>query len=289
MVDITTTISEIFKQKTVVIVGDLVADQFLNGTISRVSREAPVFILRHDTTNTVPGAAANTAVNVASLGANPILIGLTGADFNGDLLRKSLKIAGLDCSGIVSDRAFSTITKIRVLAGQHYAARQQVIRIDYENSASISEDTKSLLRERLAVAAKHADAIIISDYNYGAVFSEIYADALAIANRRTIPLIVDSRYRLRKFANATTISSIVAVRVEPVLTPLTMIEKTRRSPVAVVTYPVSAETWSIVPVFPRTLFAAIVPTKRFFRVPSTPPIVNESRHTWAFGLRARYE
>ena len=203
MTDIRKTIKETFPQKTVVIVGDLVADQFLNGTISRVSREAPVFILRHDNTQTVPGSAANAAVNVASLGGNAILLGFAGRDANGELLLDSLKENGLGTANIVADPGLTTTTKIRVLAGQHYAARQQVIRIDYEASPTIAEELKQLLRQNLAAASSTADAIIISDYNYGAVFPEIFADAQAIAKTRGIPLVVDSRFRLTEYSNVT--------------------------------------------------------------------------------------
>ena len=83
-------IDQIFTSKKVMIIGDLVADQYLNGTIARVSREAPVFILRHDETTTMPGSAANAAANVASLGGTPIVIGVTGNDANGKLLLGSL-------------------------------------------------------------------------------------------------------------------------------------------------------------------------------------------------------
>ena len=148
MKDIYSTIKSVFPGKTVVIIGDLVADQFLNGTISRVSREAPVFILRHDTTNTVPGAAANAAVNVASLGGKPILIGLAGADANGKMLLDGLVAHGVDCSGVTRTSELSTTTKVRVLAGQHYAARQQVIRIDYENSSKLSATLKKKAQRR---------------------------------------------------------------------------------------------------------------------------------------------
>ncbi len=204
MQEIERIIRDIFPAKTVVIIGDLVADQFLNGTISRVSREAPVFILRHDTTNTVPGAAANTAVNVASLSGSPVLIGVAGVDTNGDVLIDGLAKAGVDCTGVIRDKELSTTTKVRVLAGQHYAARQQVIRIDYENSGALSEAVKASLRRHLAAKAETADAIIVSDYNYGAVFPEIFEDARSIAARRNIPLIVDSRYRLSELSKATT-------------------------------------------------------------------------------------
>ncbi len=204
MTDLNKTINTIFPQKSVVIIGDLVADQFLNGTISRVSREAPVFILRHDATETLPGAAANAAVNVASLRGQPILIGLTGLDANGELLIKNLSKLGVDCGRVVSDAKFSTTTKVRVLAGQHYAARQQVIRIDYENATAISAISKDTLRQNLSASADIADAIIISDYNYGVVFPEIVDDARAISRKRGIPLIVDSRFKLSELTDATT-------------------------------------------------------------------------------------
>lgn len=202
MSDVVKTIQEVFGQKTVVILGDLVADQFLNGTISRVSREAPVFILRHDTTQTLPGAAANAAVNVASLGGKPILVGFTGRDASGELLLNELRKSGVECNYVVADPQQSTTTKIRVLAGQHYAARQQVIRIDYENMSEISAEIKEMLRQNLVEACRTADAIIISDYNYGAAFPEVIETARTISQNNGIPLLIDSRFRLTDFRGA---------------------------------------------------------------------------------------
>ena len=204
MADLAKTIREVFPQRTVVIVGDLVADQFLRGTISRVSREAPVFIMRHEETDTRPGGAANAAANVASLGGTPVVIGVVGEDTNGDKLVETMSAAKVDCSRIVRNGAFSTTTKVRVLAGQQYAARQQVIRIDYENTAELESSAQVELRSNFAEAATSADAIIMSDYNYGVVFDAIYQDALAISKDRGVPLIVDSRYALSKFSGATT-------------------------------------------------------------------------------------
>ncbi|MEO7672785.1 MAG: PfkB family carbohydrate kinase, partial [Pyrinomonadaceae bacterium] len=179
------TIQNSFSSKKIVIVGDMVADQFLHGTIARVSREAPVFILRHDETDTRAGAAANAAVNVASLGAEPLLIGLAGVDENGELLLDSLRRVGVNCDFVVSEAYLKTTTKIRVLAGQHYAARQQVIRIDYENTSAIGESTRTLLLSNLENAAGKADAIIISDYNYGVVDGNLYDLARRIATERS--------------------------------------------------------------------------------------------------------
>lgn len=198
------TILNSFPKKRIVIVGDLVADQFLHGTIARVSREAPVFILRHDDTDTRGGAAANAAVNIASLGSQPVLVGLTGHDQNGELLLESLRQAGVNCDFVVSDPSRKTTTKVRVLAGQHYAARQQVIRIDYENTAEIEGSVRQRLLSNLESAAPNAEAIIISDYNYGVADRSVHDLASEIARQRSIPLLIDSRCRLNDFPNATT-------------------------------------------------------------------------------------
>ncbi len=193
-----------FSNKKIVIVGDLVADQFLRGTISRVSREAPVFILRHDETETLAGGAANAAVNVASLGGKIDLIGFAGKDLNGKSLLDTLKKLKVNCDHIVSSENIQTTTKVRVLAGQHYAPRQQVIRIDYENQSEIGEDLQNLLKENLSTASENADAIIISDYNYGAASAEIARFAGKIADEKHIPLLIDSRFHLEDFSGATT-------------------------------------------------------------------------------------
>ena len=146
-----------FRGRRVLIAGDLVADQFLEGMISRVSREAPVFIMRHDSTETRPGGAANAAANVASLGGTPILIGCIGADANGELLRTALAERGVNCDSVIKVDDTQTTTKVRVLAGQHYAARQQVIRIDYENQSTLDPETLAALKTNLTSAAGSAD------------------------------------------------------------------------------------------------------------------------------------
>lgn len=196
-------VRESFPGKRIVIAGDIVADQFLHGTIARVSREAPVFILRHDETDTRGGAAANAAVNVAALGARPVLVGTVGADETGDVLLDVLLNAGVDCSQIVADTSRKTTKKVRVLAGQHYAARQQVIRIDYENALEIQPSLSEKLRANLSTAAENADAIVVSDYNYGVATQELFSLASKIAAGRGIPLLIDSRYRLGDYQNAT--------------------------------------------------------------------------------------
>lgn len=195
------TVREHFPASRVAIIGDLVADQFLTGTISRVSREAPVFILRHDETETLPGAAANAAANVAALGGQAVLVGAVGADAHGDLLIDKLASGGVATESVVRDASITTTRKVRVLAGQHYAPRQQVIRIDYENAAPLAADIEQRLLDE--IARVEADAFIISDYNCGTVSASVFDAVKQRAASRDIPLVIDSRYRLTEFNGAT--------------------------------------------------------------------------------------
>ncbi len=203
MPDLISTVETVFPQKTVVVVGDLVADQFLSGTISRVSREAPVFIMRHEETVTLPGAAANAAANAAALGGKACVIGTVGSDDNGSKLMAALADADVDTDGVIVDARIATTTKVRVLAGREFAAKNQVIRIDYEAAKELPAEFEQMLRDRLANAAAKADVIIVSDYNCGTVTPQIFADAVRLAAERGIPLVVDSRFRLEQFAGAT--------------------------------------------------------------------------------------
>jgi rfaE bifunctional protein kinase chain/domain len=203
MSDLSEQIKRGFPQRKIVIVGDLVADQFLRGTIARVSREAPVFILSHDETETIPGSAANAAVNVATLGGKSVLIGLVGKDENGKVLLEKLTEANVDCGSVVESENLKTTTKLRVLAGQHYAARQQVIRIDYENKNPIDEKLQNQLKENFLAAANDADAVIISDYNYGVANKNLTAAIVEVTRQKNIPLLVDSRFHLEEFLHAT--------------------------------------------------------------------------------------
>lgn len=192
-----------FTGKRVVIVGDAVADQFVSGTITRVSREAPVFIMRHDETETRAGGAANAAVNVASLGGKPYLVGLVGTDPDGRQLENELRNKGVETDLLVRSDTVRTTTKSRVLAGQQYAPRHQVIRIDYENSAEIGADIQEQIATHLADAAASADAIVVSDYNYGVATPRVFENARESAAKYGIPLLIDSRFRLGSFKGAT--------------------------------------------------------------------------------------
>ncbi|MGH9944316.1 MAG: bifunctional heptose 7-phosphate kinase/heptose 1-phosphate adenyltransferase [Pyrinomonadaceae bacterium] len=192
-----------FPQRRVVVVGDLVADQFLYGEISRVSREAPVMILRHERTETVPGGAANCAANLASLGARTLLFGLIGQDQAGHALALRLREMGVDTRGVVRTPAYRTATKVRILAGQAHSVRQQVIRVDYEAAPPADADLKAQLVSRLSEAMITADAVILSDYNYGVACPEVIAALREVAQTGRVPVLVDSRFRLLDFEGLT--------------------------------------------------------------------------------------
>lgn len=192
-----------FPQCRVLVVGDAVADQFLYGEINRVSREAPVLILRHERTETVPGCAANCAANLAALGAQATLVGVVGTDEAGRALLDKLQMRGVDCGSVFSSPAHATVTKVRILAGQAHSPRQQVIRVDYEGGPLADDETKAQLVARVRATCAAADAIIISDYNYGVACAEVIDAVRAAAQERAVPVLVDSRFRLPEFAGFT--------------------------------------------------------------------------------------
>ena len=192
-----------FSGKRILVVGDAIADQFLYGEISRVSREAPVFILRHEHTETTPGGAANCAANLASLGAHVTLLAVVGDDSSGKALFEKLHASGVNCEKVITSPGRRTTTKVRVLAGQTHSTRQQVIRIDYESGSPIDGEERERLMQRMREAIETADAVIISDYNCGVVDVPLAAQAWHAADQRAIPTLVDSRFRLSDFSRFT--------------------------------------------------------------------------------------
>lgn len=192
-----------FSERKLLIVGDSIADKFLYGSISRVSREAPVFILRHESTETVPGGAANCALNLAALGANVSLMSIAGNDEAGLALREKLATAGVNVDGLLLSDKIQTTTKVRILAGHAHANKQQVIRVDYEDAPLKDPALREALNNSLRPALAHADAVIISDYNYGVVDAEATELVRETYQTRRVPVLVDSRFRLSDFSGFT--------------------------------------------------------------------------------------
>ena len=195
-------IVESFSGKRIVVIGDAIADQFIYGEISRVSREAPVFILRHEHTETTPGGAANCAANLAALGARVDLISTLGGDEPGKILYTKLRELGVGCDGVSVTSERRTPTKVRVLAGQTHSTRQQVIRIDYDDSPDLSAKLQEILNADIIKALTGADGVIISDYNYGVADPKII-DLVRKTAGPEMPVLVDSRFRLSSFSDFT--------------------------------------------------------------------------------------
>lgn len=197
------TLVQNFVGRKLLIVGDAIADRFLYGSISRVSREAPVFILKHEQTETVPGGAANCAMNLASLGATVSLVSVAGNDEVGRELHAKLSSAGVGTHGFILSEKIETTTKVRILAGQAHSNRQQVIRIDYEGGGDVNATIRQAIRNHLRNELTETNAVIISDYNYGVAdegATGIIRDAI---RERSLPVLVDSRFRLRAYTGFT--------------------------------------------------------------------------------------
>ena len=139
-------IVEMFPKITVTLLGDMVADEFIFGEISRVSREAPVLILKHRERTIVPGGGANAANNLADLGVNVLPVGLVGDDEPGRLLLKYFRHKHIAVSGVLKDKTYTTVTKTRILAGMTHTARQQVVRVDREPRETPTDTARRLPR-----------------------------------------------------------------------------------------------------------------------------------------------
>ena len=146
-------IVEAFPRVTVAALADLVADEFIFGEISRVSREAPVLILKHRERTIVPGGGANAIYNLAALGVNVLPVGVVGDDETGKILLQKFRAAQIPVTGIQRIKGYTTVTKSRTLAGYPHSGRQQVVRVDREPDSAPDRHTQ---RELLMAAKKYA-------------------------------------------------------------------------------------------------------------------------------------
>ena len=191
-------IVENFKDKRIVVFGDLVADLFVYGEISRISREAPVLILNHRETQVVPGGGANAIHNLWALGAKPVPVGLVGDDPEGRQLLEYFSGLGIDIRGITVAKSYRTPTKMRILAGAVHSQRQQIVRLD--SGGPIQE--ASLLNgieKKLKVSVRDAEGLLVSDYGYALVTPQIVSKL----RKDSIPATIDSRFSMMDFSNMT--------------------------------------------------------------------------------------
>ncbi len=196
-------IVESFPKLTITVLADLVADEFVFGEISRVSREAPVLILRHRDRTVVPGGGANAICNLADLGVNVLPVGVVGDDEPGKLLLRAFRHKRIPVSGVFKDKGTTTVTKTRILAGFAHTAGQQVVRLDREPA----EGPNSHLRREIVLAAREytraSDALLVSDYGYGAATPTLLKAIREKRGIEKVPVTLDSRYRMLEFTGIT--------------------------------------------------------------------------------------
>jgi rfaE bifunctional protein kinase chain/domain len=190
--------------RRVVVLGDLIADEFVSGRIARVSREAPVLILEYDSTQIVPGGAGNAAHNVATLGGAATLVALAGRDDAGRRVLGAFP-RGVTTRAVVRPAGYHTPVKTRILAGGVHSAKQQVVRIDRRTREPIAPAWRDAWTRAASRALRGADAVLVSDYGSGLITPALGTTRVAPLRRGrpTVPVLVDSRYDLLKYRGLT--------------------------------------------------------------------------------------
>jgi len=195
-----------FAQKRLLVIGDMVADEYLIGRPTRISREAPVLILELDEERTVPGGAINVAVNARTLGAEVFLAGVVGDDLPGQLLRRAITDLSMHQEGLVTDAHRPTSTKTRVLAGSPQIVQQQIVRIDRVDTSDLGAPSKARIIDYIQHVLPIIDALVLSDYANGVISPEIIETCIPAARQLNKVVVVDSHDSLFRFQGVTALT-----------------------------------------------------------------------------------
>lgn len=187
------------QSRSILVIGDMVADIYLDGRISRISREAPVLVLEQAGEKVVAGGAANVVNNIVTLGGKVHAVGLVGRDKSADGLRAILAKNGADVRGLIADDSRPTISKTRIIAGGRATVSQQIVRIDRESKAPMAPAVEAELRAYIKSILPTVDGVVISDYGSGTVTEGLQTLLIDYCRAHDIPSIVDSRYAVRRF------------------------------------------------------------------------------------------
>jgi rfaE bifunctional protein kinase chain/domain len=177
---------EDFKNKRVLVLGDLMLDQYLYGGVSRVSPEAPVLVVKFKKNENFLGGAGNTANNLTALGAKVFIVGVIGNDSNGKTLIDLFQDKGINTEGLILDKNRQTTLKQRIVSGSH-----QLLRADYEDQDSISKEIEDSIIYFVQKKIEEIDAIAVSDYNKGIITPTLMKNLINLANSKQIPIIAD--------------------------------------------------------------------------------------------------
>jgi rfaE bifunctional protein kinase chain/domain len=192
-----------FSKSSIVVVGDLIADEFLYGHVSRISREAPVLVVECRNLVRLPGGAANAANNLLSLGSRVAIAGAVGMDEPGNEILDALKKGGADTRLVRRRRSCTTPMKTRILAGARHSAPHQIVRVD---RSGVRDASPHLSRSLLEEAILAADGIILSDYGYNTISPSLLAYLRGLAGSKGIPIVADSRFRMTDYTEVTAIT-----------------------------------------------------------------------------------
>ncbi len=184
--------------KKVIVLGDLIADEYVYGGIKRISREAPVFIVEYDHNDYYPGGGGNTVMQIKALGGEPIPVGVIGDDVEGEILLDCFRKAGI-CLDFIQKTNVSTIKKTRIIAGSAHSVRQQILRIDKGKKNIADNKIQNELINIIQELLKEAEVLAISDYGYGFEDITFIQKLIDIGKKTNKMVIADSRYQLLNY------------------------------------------------------------------------------------------
>ncbi len=192
---------------SVLVIGDMAIDEMVYGTTDRMSREAPVLILRHYNTKIILGAASNAAHNLATLNGGKVsVIGLYGDDYYAPILLNTFKAAGINTEYMVKAPERTTTVKSRISGSCSQSVTQQIVRIDRETIDPLTEATENKVLEQIEKAIPKHDAVILSDYNIGILTDKVIAKAIELCKKYNKIIVVDSQKDLNRFEGVTSMT-----------------------------------------------------------------------------------
>ena len=191
---------EKLSQAKILVIGDLALDEMVYGDTERISREAPVLILQHTHTKHILGGASNAAHNVSKINNGKVgVVGIIGEDYQAGDLKNAFKEANVECSNLISDKERKTITKTRISGSCSHSITQQIVRIDRQTNAPISEETENKLIEKIKETIPNYDAVILSDYHIGTLTDKVIQAVIEIANKYSKKVVVDAQRDLHRY------------------------------------------------------------------------------------------
>lgn len=200
------TLVQSFSSKRVLVIGDMVADEYLVGRPTRIAREAPVLILELDEERVIPGGATNVAVNIRTLGSDVFLAGVVGNDAPGSRLRKAIEDLHMHQDGLFIDAARPTSTKTRIMAGSSQVVHQHIVRIDRVDTSELCEPCKGQIIDYIKHILPSIDAVMLSDYENGVISPDIINSCIPLARELNKVIVVDSHGSLFRFRGVTALT-----------------------------------------------------------------------------------